>query len=524
MRNALILTLSTMLLLGCGGGSSSSPQGTTSPMVPPPPPPPPPPAANNPPSISVSKSIESPNEGQTVLLDASSSTDADGDDLTYAWSQTSGRPARLTQVEDGKLQVLIPNLIRDTPMEIQLQLSDGTDAATELISIDARNLDLQPRVSEAGFVFRATKVSEVSLTNDVSKIIRVDSDNLIIYEDGDVESIYLDDSLTLQRNMQDTPFEGQISLESPERSTLVEGVFNNLQFSSQLADLRQQDVLFTNINTGESDHENIYSLASANPCSVLRPNSAGFILIGRQSGGLDIFKRGPFVQNAPPNYNYVETIAENSVFCHLSEVYRGAVIAYDEINENVVLLQLTNQSGEAFIPNPTARDETVSYTVSQTLPLQESGESTDSLAFVKGVEIDASFLDSRGLALISADSQTEGEHQLVIAYLERDNLTFTLAKESFSWNYGTPIDVVTTRRIGISPNFDEIVILTEESPFAVVFSMPNTVGQRTSYQGPAYLDIGTSYSTFENQYNTAKRERGFLMIDTERELSFLNVK
>src|SRR5688500_3382914 len=82
---ALWLTLSlTALALGaCGGGSSNPP-------APPPPPPPPPPPGNTAPvaSFTAATTIVA---GEPLVLDASASSDANGDALTYTWSFGNGQ-------------------------------------------------------------------------------------------------------------------------------------------------------------------------------------------------------------------------------------------------------------------------------------------------------------------------------------------------------------------------------------------------------------------------------------------------
>lgn len=79
-----------------------------------------------------------PNE--TVTLDGSVSSDADGDNLTYLWTQVSGPAVTLDDATIVMPNFLIPLDAVDTPIIFQLVVNDGTvDSTSDQVSVQAVN-------------------------------------------------------------------------------------------------------------------------------------------------------------------------------------------------------------------------------------------------------------------------------------------------------------------------------------------------------------------------------------------------
>ena len=130
--------LSAIILAACGGGGSSgsptqSPQGGGTP-----------PPTNSAPVASVKASDTAPNEGLKSSLDASDSSDADGDTLTYSWTQLSGPDLVFSSTGGVTTEVTVPNLTADQSARIQLQVSDGALTTTEEITLTLTNVVLAP--------------------------------------------------------------------------------------------------------------------------------------------------------------------------------------------------------------------------------------------------------------------------------------------------------------------------------------------------------------------------------------------
>ncbi|MBK7641954.1 MAG: hypothetical protein IPJ19_02725 [Planctomycetes bacterium] len=88
-------------------------------------------------------------EGQIVTLDATGSTDLNGDTLTYTWTQTSGPTVVLDDVHAGSPTFTAPEGLTNTTLSFQLAVSDGTNVSYDTVTIDV-NRDNDAPTAEAG--------------------------------------------------------------------------------------------------------------------------------------------------------------------------------------------------------------------------------------------------------------------------------------------------------------------------------------------------------------------------------------
>lgn len=92
------------------------------------------------PEASAKSNLSLVSEGQPFVLDASDSSDANGDDLTYSWRQVSGSSVALND-ETTVLQALTAPLVDDDDTLIfEVTVSDGIDSSTANISLVVDNI------------------------------------------------------------------------------------------------------------------------------------------------------------------------------------------------------------------------------------------------------------------------------------------------------------------------------------------------------------------------------------------------
>lgn len=74
--------------------------------------------------------------GATVTLDASASSDADGDDLSFVWSQAGGTPSvTMVQSADGEAMFAAPEVEEDTVLTFSVMVHDGLAADTDEVDV-----------------------------------------------------------------------------------------------------------------------------------------------------------------------------------------------------------------------------------------------------------------------------------------------------------------------------------------------------------------------------------------------------
>ena len=89
-------------------------------------------------------------EGSTVTLDGSGSSDCNGDSLTYQWTQKLGPTVTLTGATTAKPTFIAPPVTQDTPFVFQLTVTDPSGASDQvLVDVTENNTIDEPPVAVA---------------------------------------------------------------------------------------------------------------------------------------------------------------------------------------------------------------------------------------------------------------------------------------------------------------------------------------------------------------------------------------
>lgn len=107
---------------------------------------------NNPPVADAGPN-QTVDEGVTVDLDGTGSTDADGDPLTYSWTQTDGPTAPLSGADTATPSFTAPDLATAETLIFELTVEDGrggSDTDTVSIAVQPEAAENNPPVADAG--------------------------------------------------------------------------------------------------------------------------------------------------------------------------------------------------------------------------------------------------------------------------------------------------------------------------------------------------------------------------------------
>jgi hypothetical protein len=86
-------------------------------------------------------------EGDAVTLDASGSSDADGDTLSYEWTQTGGPSVQLSGATTAMPSFTAPDVRSKTTLAFEVTVDDGTTTATDTVEI-AVEPDTSPPIGQ----------------------------------------------------------------------------------------------------------------------------------------------------------------------------------------------------------------------------------------------------------------------------------------------------------------------------------------------------------------------------------------
>ncbi|MFE8604762.1 myxosortase-dependent M36 family metallopeptidase [Archangium violaceum] len=106
------------------------------------------------------------NERSRVTLSGSAS-DADGDALTYSWTQLSGPAAVLENANTSTPSFTVPDVTSDTDMVLRLTVSDGTLTSSDTVTVRVLNVNRAPTVN-AGLDGSANERSSYTLSGSAS--------------------------------------------------------------------------------------------------------------------------------------------------------------------------------------------------------------------------------------------------------------------------------------------------------------------------------------------------------------------
>ena len=477
----LLLAAGAALLTACsggGGGGSSSP------------PPPPPPPANAAPVVSFTLSAGTVDEGQPFTVDATGSSDADGDSLSFTLTQTGGPAAEEVSTGSGVFEFSMPEVTQDETLNFELSVSDGEDTITQVVSVTASNIVLTPEITL--FDFPGQTFSGLNRP----QIARFDSDALSATASGIIGFQNSDDETTLELFRFGYDQDNRIILKDPEfrpvpgtsaggRALFTFGPFKSAFGGNPIYGFEQDDLLIEDglRLPGQSlDDETIRTREVAAPCAMMQalPGLWADLIVGTRGDGLQVFlnRARDFDDSIESRGQFEESdrLIASGEICHVSGSLLDELFAYDP-QLGAVRRWSTRE------PNP--------YEEGDAIPV----DWPDGLELVDMVAT-GNVQDFFAIALVLSDGRHNGTHQLLV--LSSDYLgQGEVVEQVFSWNKGVP-DRVQFRSIDdpndVSFEFGQIDIVVSliTAPYVVVVddkARPSFGDVRPQFSDPVFAPI-----------------------------------
>ena len=471
VKNVFLVSSSALIISACGGGGSSNTSSPPTAVTPPV-------QTNAAPTVIITPSNTSPNEGLQSTLDASTSSDAEGDSLTFSWTQLSGPDAVISAPTASITDISVPNVTGDTPARFQLQVSDGTSTTSSEVTLNFTNL-VQTPVAD----FTITRESTLDYPN---KVVAVPTDfffnetlNFLVHE---TEGQFVWDSFGYDAANDLEIFQEQRA--TSDSANIVSSLDIFRPFDPGFAALGPDSVTFLDPIFDPSDR---FSIDAEQPCSLVTGHqvSPSFapasMIIGLRNGGAMLVDLELDSQTiATGDSTVLQNFGGDASLCAL-EISTTRLLAFDQNTNRVINYRITQDSNR----NITDLSELSSVALDLNLPEGSDVEFVGSVGNLATASI--------AMALVFSDGETEGNHRLVVVGFAGE-----FFQDTYSWDYGAPTSIY--RDAFERDAIDTFIIATKDSPQAVVFKSGNLsdLEPYLPLSGPSYLDLGVGHDIISN--------------------------
>uniref|UniRef100_UPI0004748588 PKD domain-containing protein n=1 Tax=Halorubrum sp. T3 TaxID=1194088 RepID=UPI0004748588 len=278
-------------------------------------------------------------EGDSVTLDASGSSDADGDGLSYDWTQTGGTDVTLSDASSATPSFAAPDVDGDETLAFEVEVSDGaaTDADAVAVTVEDAD-DAAPPTDGASTAVSLSPESELvavgdaaeydvvvesadggvgaysmTVTVDDPSVASITGANLSGVENGGLTDVQIaadGSSVTVEAVLIDTDDSGNVSLGTVTVESATEGSTNVSLDVSELGDEAGSTYEVTGTSGATLEASTLVVGDSENPAQDL--DGDGDFEDVNGDGTVDVLdvqtlfadRDGAAVQNAPQAFDF----------------------------------------------------------------------------------------------------------------------------------------------------------------------------------------------------------------------------
>ncbi|QUO47756.1 PKD domain-containing protein [Halorubrum ruber] len=278
-------------------------------------------------------------EGDSVTLDASGSSDADGDGLSYDWTQTGGTDVTLSDASSATPSFAAPDVDGDETLAFEVEVSDGaaTDADAVAVTVEDAD-DAAPPTDGASTAVSLSSESELvavgdaaeydvvvesadggvgaysmTVTVDDPSVASITGANLSGVENGGLTDVQIaadGSSVTVEAVLIDTDDSGNVSLGTVTVESATEGSTNVSLDVSELGDEAGSTYEVTGTSGATLEASTLVVGDSENPAQDL--DGDGDFEDVNGDGTVDVLdvqtlfadRDGAAVQNAPQAFDF----------------------------------------------------------------------------------------------------------------------------------------------------------------------------------------------------------------------------
>jgi len=523
LGTAIVLISLAAFLSSCGGGGGIT--SPSPPQTPRPPPPPPPVGPNEPPTIIFSMSTDTPNEGDTFLIDARASYDPEGEirsiiavhNFNEYFPESEAIQVNVGSHPEGVFEFLVPEVFGDTQAIFEITAEDDRGASSSARAYPTfRSTVNTPKTDGFGGPYRVFHTGRPLqlLGEDIYDVLAVEVGAFTSLGGQEIIAVGDEDGM-IRRNVlgSDSTVAGEVR----SADTLVPYA---LKFNLQPVTPYEFVVISEDGNGVHwfADYDATYpeNFELKQTIDIVRPCYLGprvgtgqdFVWIGQRGAGLSVVQIDRLVPSdlppGTPNSHWARgfdysirsraggsrslcyvypTVLSERLSNHFPQSTLSDLIAVDYDSNELVLFA-----------DDAGNDET--YEVVDVIALDTGGAQNLKIIDVRGVGSPSLFPNF--LLVLMSDGVHNGQHRLVI--VEQEPFTNEISQSVYSWQGGAPKQMITPGNLfgteGKSIDYGiDMVIISSTSSQAVILEDERADLELgfgpPVYKPPQYLEIGS---------------------------------